>query len=286
MASAQQGGSFEESETNNTSNSQFQQEMFNSDAYKAMQSQLSDGFGTVLNQYQSYLPTAQTNTAAIADSSVGGYNQALTGGLYDSGLSTQLMQSLTDSQNTLSNASQIDALIMGGDGNNYADAMRSQYLNDAEDTQSKLLRNLDARSAGAGMSGSSQAQIAQGLATEGIADNVQSNLANLGYQTFDKDLDRKLDIAKQADMNNFGRQELMSNMLNNANSTAQSALNNTQQFSEGSMGGFNPTDYLMSLNDRYSQQFTNPILNSGSSSADSSSKSKGSSGSAGASVGG
>lgn len=126
--------------------------------------------------------------------------------------SDQLITSLNNSLNREftpsgpTNTQRIYNQIMGGEGNTYADAMKGQYLSDANLAQQNMLSNLDARTAASGMTGSSREGIAQGLGLQGINRNLQEQLARTGYETFDKDLGNKLDIARQADTNNLTRE--------------------------------------------------------------------------------
>jgi hypothetical protein len=112
--------------------------------------------------------------------------------------------------------------MMGGKGNNYADAMKAQYMIDAQRAQEQMLGNLDARTAGTGTMGSTRQQVAQGMGMRDINQNLQRNLAETGYNTFDKDLQNKLDIARMADTNNLTREQMyMSDRQNAQNLTAQ-----------------------------------------------------------------
>ena len=125
----------------------------------------------------------------------------------------QLSNSLQQSLAGPSNMQSINNMIMGGDGNNYADAMRGQYIKDANRAQGNMLQNMDARAAASGMSGGSRHGTGIGIGMEGINDSLQRNMAETGYQTFDKDLDRKLGIASQADQATLARQGMMQGML-------------------------------------------------------------------------
>jgi len=160
------------------------------------------------------------------EGSLQGQQDQLAGGAYGGmGLQDQLSNSLRQSFNSPTAMQQINNQIMGGAGNNYADVMRGQYIQDADLASQNMLRNLDARATGSGMSGGAR----QGVATRGgfedINRNLQRNLAQTGFSAFDKDLDRKLNIAQQADQNTFGRQQLLSGMIGNQNQAQQGGMN-------------------------------------------------------------
>ncbi len=152
----------------------------------------------------------------VMQNQVPAYQQQLQGGAYGGlGVGDQLMSSLQQSQNQPSATQRINNQIMGGEGNNYADAMRNQYVSDATRAQENMLANTDARAAAAGMSGGARQGVLQARGMRDINENLQRNMANVGYSSFEKDLDRKLGIAEQADQNTLGRQQLMSGMLGN-----------------------------------------------------------------------
>jgi hypothetical protein len=212
------------------------------------------------------------------------YNQAnpawqdqLQGGAYkDMGLQNQLMGSLNQSMNSPSATSQINAMTMGGEGNNYADAMKGQYMQDANRAQEMMLSNLDARAAGSGMSGGSRHGIAQGLGMEGINDQLQTNLAQTGYDTFDKDLNRKLGIAGMADQNTLARQQMMSGMIGQQNQAQQGAIQGGQNMQNINMGQYAPQMMPWEAMGSYANTIGRPtILGSGSQSGSSGSMSAG-----------
>jgi hypothetical protein len=183
--------------------------------------------GQVANNWENQLGGGQfgnVNTGSLVDS----YQRQL--GTDTTGAYGRLAGSLDKSLNTQftpsgpSNQSQIYAQMMGGQGNNYADAMKSQYLSDAQRAQEQMMSNLDARIGGTGMTGSTRHGIAQGMGMRDINQNLQRNLAETGYNTFDKDLQNKLSIAQQADANNFNRENMYLQDRQNAQGLAAQEL--------------------------------------------------------------
>ena len=199
------------------------------------------------------------------------YQEQLQGGAYrDMGLQNQLMGSLNQSMNQPSAMSQINAMTMGGEGNNYADAMKDQYIQDANRAQENMLANTDARAAASGMSGGSRHGIAQGLGMARVNDALQSNLAKTGYDTFDKDLTRKLDIAQQADQGNLARQQMMSGMIGQQNQAQQGAIQGGQNMQNINMGQYAPQMMPWDAMGQYGNVIGRPtILGSGSQSGSS-----------------
>ena len=184
------------------------------------------------------------------------YQNQLGGGAYqDMDLAKNLSGSLQQSMNSPSAMQDINSMIMGGAGNNYADAMKSQYINDANSAQQNMLANMDARAAASGMSGGSRHGVLQGMGMENINSNLQSQLAQTGFNTFDKDLDRKLNIAQQADQGTLARQGMMQNMLGQQNAASTGALANLQQQNQGMQGGMDQyQQYQNNLQGNFLQQ--------------------------------
>ena len=149
--------------------------------------------------------------------------------------------------NQASNQQRIYESIMGGSGNSYADALKNQMQTDALRTAGTTLNALDARAARAGMLGSSRQGIAQAGALQGINQNLQRGLTDIGYNTFDKDLAQKLDIARQADQANvqryLGNQQYNLGLVGAGNTAAQ----NAQQYNLG-MGGLGNQQNQQNLN--------------------------------------
>jgi hypothetical protein len=310
--------------SNGSSNNQFSQNLWGgqqgalSDLYKQAQNLFSGNQGALnkgVNQ-------AVGNTQGVYNSSAPAWNKQLQGGQFSgvntnalnksyqdqllantSGAANRLSGSLDKSLNTKftpsgqSNQQSIYASMMGGQGNNYADAMKSQYMQDAQRAQEQMLGNLDARTAGTGTMGSTRQQVAQGMGMRDINSNLQGNLARTGYDTFDKDLQNKLSIAQQADTNNFNRENMyMSDRQNAQNLAAQElaaqrgqiygaqqgmtglnqmgqdvrtgALNNSSNMQNLGMGSLVPLNQQWQGLQNYQQALGSPlVLNQGSGSS-------------------
>lgn len=167
-------------------------------------------------------------------------NQMQGGAYADMGLQNSLMGSLNQSLGQPSATQEINNMVMGGEGNNYADAMRNQYVNDANRASDNMLQNLDARAAASGMSGGSRHGTATAQGMQDINQNLQRNMAQTGYNTFDKDLDRKLAIAGQADQGTLARQQMMSNMIGGQQGAMNEGINQG-----GNMIGYGQNQQMM-----------------------------------------
>lgn len=220
--SASLGGSRQsQSSNNNASMAQFVNPVQN-----AALANLYNVAAGVFQQNQGNSGQATANAQNVFNTAMPAWQQQLNGGAYSSlGIGDNLMSSLNQTLNTPSNTQSLYAQIMGGRGNNYADAMKASYIGDANRAADNMMRTLDARATGSGMSGGSRHGLATAQGYYDINSNLQHELAKTGYDTFDKDLANKMQIATQADNNTLARQQLMSEMLGNQNNTAQSALN-------------------------------------------------------------
>lgn len=240
------GGSLGKSESESESQSGFNQDVWGpqGDALQSLYGDLGNLFNQTNTDMQAQIPGSVDYMNQIRDQSNPYWQDQMQGGAYaDMGLQDQLMSSLNQSMNQPSAMTEINAMIMGGEGNNYADAMRDQFTQDATNAQNNMLMNLDARAAASGMSGGSRHGTATAQGMEDINRNLQSNLAQTGFGTFDKDLDRKLAIAGQADQANLARQNMLSGMIGQQNAAQQSGLNYGTQMQDLNMGSFAP--YMM-----------------------------------------
>jgi len=203
-------------------------------------------------------------------------NQMAGGSYQDMNLQNQLMGSLNQSLNNPTATQEINNMIMGGEGNNYADAMKNQYVDDANRATDNMLQNMDARASASGMSGGSRHGTAIARGMDDINRNLQSNLAETGYNTFDQDLNRKLQIAQQADQGTLARQGMMQDMLGDMQNTQNLGLNNTTQQNTNEMDAMAPYMAPWQAMGQYAGAIGSPqVLGSGESYGSSDSKSGG-----------
>lgn len=158
----------------------------------------------LFNMSSGYAPSLMTGGVDIMGSTIGGVNpywqSAMAGGVYG-GIPTAQNYNAAF-QNLLSPTSYARDLygdIMGGQGNDYVGALGAGISDIYGQLADKSLAKLDQR---AGMmSGSSPWENATADILSESDRNLGMTLANLGYETFDKDLNLKLDIARMADQN-------------------------------------------------------------------------------------
>lgn len=268
------GGSSSKSESE--SDAGFSQSVWQpqGDALRKLYSQIGSLFSGTMGGMQNRIPVASNQMQQVYNQSTPYWNQQLQGGAYrNMDLQNQLMSSLNRSMGQPSATQEINNMIMGGSGNNYADAMKAQYMQDADRAQQMMLSNMDARAAMAGQGGSSRHGVAQALGMQDINRNLQSNLAQTGYETFDKDLQRKLAIAGQADQATLARQQMMQDMLGQQQQAMQSGLGFGSQMQQYGLGQFAPYMMPWQAAGMYGNIIGRPtILGAGSMSGDSESK--------------
>ena len=247
---------------------------FQSSALNTLYGSANNLFNTTSAGTTASTPAAQNIVSGAANSAATANQSNLQGGAYAGlGTGSTLMDSLTQSLNTPSQTSQLYGDIMGGSGNDYADAMKASYTADANNASNNLLRNTDARAAAAGMSGSDQSGIAQGLGLQGINNNLQQNLAQTGYDTFNQNLQNQLGIAQQADSNTLARQQLLSSNLQNQQNTVNNAVGQSGTVQNLGMGTLAPSQANWANLGNWANTIGSPtVLTNGTSSGSGSSK--------------
>ena len=149
----------------------------------------------------------------VADDMRNAWQGQLGGGAYAGVDANEIISGINKSIGQPSESGKMYADIMGGSGNAYLGGMQDQMKSNAYDTMMQSMKGLDARAAASGMSGGSRHGLAQGQAIQDVNKNLQSDMTNLGYQSFDKDLQNKLGIAGMADQNTLARQGMLTDML-------------------------------------------------------------------------
>jgi hypothetical protein len=261
-----QGGT-SQSQNSNSGGSQFGQNVSNQPWLENLYNQAGNLYNSQVGQTSNMTPGAIDFQNQQAQSAAGANQGMQQGGVYGGlGIGNQLMQSLQQSQNNPSNMQQVNSMIMGGNGNTSLDAMRGTLESDAARAGQLNSATNAAQAAASGMSGGSRQGVADALGRGEINRALTANEANLGYQSFDKDLQRKLDIAGAADTNTFNRQNLMSGMLGQQQNTVNQGIGNTTGIQQLGMGQFNAASQPWQQMQGYQQALGAPnVLNSGNS---------------------
>ena len=254
---------------NNAANSQFGQNVFQAPALNQLYNQAGGLYNQTQNQAQSLVPGAINYQNQVAQGAQGANQGNMQGGAYAPfNFGQQLSNSLQQSQNTPSASQQIYQGIMGGQGNSYLPAMRGQLEQNAARVNDLNSARNSAQAAASGMSGGSRQGVLDALNRSETNRNLQGTEAQLGYDTFNQDLQNKMNIANQADTNNFGRQQLMSGLLGQQQGTINQGIGNAGNIQGLGMGQFNAANAPWQGMQAYQGALGAPtILNQGSSSS-------------------
>ena len=273
-------GSLGKSESDSRNQGQFSQNVWGPQG-GALQDVYS-GIGNLFNQtnrgMQNQIPGAMAQQQGVFGDANQAWNQQMQGG------ATAGMDLQGNYQNALQgggNEQFIDQSIMGGQGNNYVDAMKGQMQDDSSQRLGRQFAQSDARASGAGMGGSSRHGLLQARLAEDENDRLGAQQTALGFNTFDRDLDRKLGIAQRADRFDMVRLENTSGMLNSQDQAMQGGLNYGQNMQNLGMGQFAPQMAPWQAAGQYANAIGRPtVLGSGSGSGASNAKGFGAAGGA------
>ena len=224
-----------------SSSSQSNQEIWKpwADAMQPMLGQAEGMFDQGMDAINN--PELQTNlnnwNNSLQSGAMDGWQQQMQGGnLAGYDISGALGNSMTNSMQNPTNEQQ--ALNNAGSGQNYSDAYRQNFVNDAQTAQSSMMQGLDGRAAASGMSGGSRHGMATAAGMSDINSNMQSNLANVGYQDYTNNMNRQQQAGANADRNTMMQQQMMSGLLGQQNASQQGALANS-----GAMAGLGGLGY-------------------------------------------
>ena len=183
---------------------------------------LQDVYGGAQNSYQNAMgninaltPSVQNQVSSAAGAAAGGYGNQMGGG-FSSGLAGQIGP------------------------NAYANAMKGQIANDANQLRQQSLGGLDARAAAAGMSGSSGYRDQVNSMNDDINEQALNAMTNVGYNSYDNAVGRQMQLAGQMDANQQG------------------AIGNLQNIQQGSMNQYNPAMVGLNAAGQYGQIIGGP----------------------------
>jgi hypothetical protein len=261
-----QGGQ-SQSQNSRSGGSSFGQNVSNQPWLENMYNSAQGLFNNQIGQQQNMVPGAINFQNQQAQGAAGANQAMQQGGVYGKlGIGNQLMSSLQQSQNNPSNMQQVNSMIMGGNGNSSLDAMKGSLESDASRAGQLNQAGNAAQAAASGMSGGSRQGVADAMGQNDINRTLTANESKLGYDTFNSDLDRKLNIAQQADTNTFNRQNLMSGMLGQQQGAVNQGIQNTGNVQGFGMGQFNAANQPWQGLQNYQNSIGGPnVLNSGSS---------------------
>lgn len=124
---------------------------------------------------------------------------------------------------------QLQGVASGQGTNAYQDQLKQSMIADAGAARGDMMNSMDARAAASGMSGGSSHGTATAKGNEDINRNLQSNMANVGYQAAESEKARQMQ-ANQMLGNVYGQQQ----------NTMTNALGQSGNMANLGMAGFNP----------------------------------------------
>lgn len=269
------GGGKSESSSSQAGQTAFNQDVWGpqGNALRNLYGQLGGLFGQTNQQMQQQIPGAIEQQQQIFDQSMPAFQQQLQGGAF---AGMPLQQNYQQALQGGGNEQAINQMIMGGAGNNYAQAMKNQLAGDAMDRLGRGFAQTDLRASGGGLPGSSRHGLVQADMARRELDRLADQQTNIGYQTFDRDLDRKLGIAQRADQFDLARLGSAQNMLGAQQGAMMGGLNFGSGMQQLGMGQFAPSMAPWQAANQYASGIGRPtVLGSGSGMMSGSSDSKG-----------
>ena len=197
-----------------------------------MYGQAQDAFNTTMEEIQGLTPEMTAQVQDAFAQGMGGFGNALQGGF-----AAQMRDNVGP--------------------NTYTDALKGDIVTDAGKLKQQTLGTLDARAAAAGMSGSSgyRDQVADSF--NNIDQNAQSQMNQLGFNSFNQGIQNQLALTGQMDQN------------------AMNAMGMTGAMQQAAMAQANPAMLQQQLAQNYANTIGGPtVLNAASSSSSSSNESQ------------
>ncbi len=264
-----------ESSSNQGAQNQFQQNVWGpqGQALQQLYGQTGQLFGDTMNQMGQQIPGAIGQQQQVFDQAMPAWQRQMQGGAF---AGMPLQQNYQQALQGGGNEQFINQSIMGGAGNNYAQAMKNQLAGDTMDRLGRQFAASDLRASAAGQPGSSRHGLLQADMTRQAMDRLADQQTNIGYQTFDKDLDRKLGIAQRADQFDLGRLQSTGQALGAQQAAMQGGLAAGQGMQNLGMGQFAPSMAPWGAAGQYASTIGRPtVLGSGSGQMSGSSDAKG-----------
>ena len=271
-------GSFGKSNSDSQNNSNFNQDVWGGQggALQNMYGSMGNLFNQTNNQMQGQIPGAIQQQQGVFNDANQNWNNQMQGGAFQ-GMDLQGMYG--DALQGGGNEQFMNEQIMGGAGNDYAQAMQGQLQNQSNERLGQSLASNDARAAGNGMSGSSRHGITESNLYNNANDRLAEQQTNVGYNTFADNQARQMGIAQRADQFDMGRLNNVSGMMGQQQGAMNQGMQNSGNMQNLGMGQFAPSMAPWGAANNYSQNMGSPtVLGSGSGSGGSSSKGKGGSG--------
>ena len=230
--------SFSKSDSESETGGSFDQAVFNPEAFQQMQSQLGNLFPQTTSNMQNLMPGAVEQQQQIFQQSQPAWQQQMGGGAYQGmDLQNQYSQALQGG----GNEQFMNQSIMGGQGNDYVDAMKQEMQSDAFERLGSGFSNIDQRASMAGQPGSSRHGILQSNMMRDEMDRLGQMQTQLGVESFDTDMQRKMGIAQRADQFDMSKLQNIGQQLGAQQGAMSGGLNYGSNMQNLGMGQFSPS---------------------------------------------
>lgn len=210
------------------------------------------------------IPQVQQQMAGVLGKQNQAFDNLNAGGAYSGADLNSILSKVEGFQNTPSQSTGLYESIMGGQGNDYVDAMKDMFMKDAQRRRDLSTASLDAGMAATGMAGGSRHGVAQALIDRDINSDLSANMTKVGYDSFDKDLQNKMNIARMADEQMTARQGMFANLgsqaLQGKNANMNTAASMIPSMSQNTMSQFAPTMMPWTNLQNYSAAIGNPTI--------------------------
>jgi len=239
MAGASMLGDSSSSESSQSQTGEWSQDVWEGQSpfLKQMYGQAGDLFNWGNQGMQGLTPGAVGGMQDIFNQSNPYWQNQMQGGAYQGmDLQNQYNQALQGG----GNEQFMNEQIMGGQGNDYVDAMKQSMQSDAFENLGQQYAGIDQRAASGGLGGSSRHGLVQARAYEDTADALQKAQTGLGYESFADDQARKMGIAQRADQFDMSKLQNVSGMLGQQQNAMQGGLNFGQNMQGLNMGQYMP----------------------------------------------
>ncbi len=223
-------------------------------------SQAGNLFGQTLGGMQGLQGGVSNQLGNIFGSMQNPWQGQLQGGAYQNVDANRIISGLERSMQSPSQMGRLNESIMGGTGNTFLGGMEDILRRQSQDRLNTGLRSLDQRAAAAGMGGSSPYRNLQQQTVSDAQQGLADRMGRLGYETFDKDLGLKMDIARQADAANLERQRMLTGMLGDKQAAMQGGLNFGQNMAGQAMGQYSPFMMPWQTMGMYANAIGNPLV--------------------------
>jgi len=196
----------------------------------------------------------------IMGGAMGGYQDQLGGGSI--GDTSDIRNMLMDSMRSQAGGSQMGKMyesILGGQGNTYIDPMVDAMKQSGMENLSRMQSGTGLDASAMGQGGSNRHAMQNAMQSRAMNSDMQNRESMMRGAAYDKDLQLKMDIAKQADAGIANTQQNLMGMLGGADRNQQAGMGYGQSMQNLGMGSMAPWMQAMQAPWSNMNQYANVI---------------------------